>query len=89
MVILYLDFMYLYKLHELHEQNIYILISYSNTIDFHREWEYIYKKCKYKLRKSYVMFYVILMYMIFNILASVIQSNELRIFIKLLMVFAD
>ena len=56
MVILYLDFMYLYKLHELHEQNIYILISYSNTIDFHREWEYIYKKCKYKLRKSYVMF---------------------------------
>ena len=44
MVIFYLDFMYLYKLHELHEQNIYILISYSNTIDFHREWEYIYKK---------------------------------------------
>ena len=35
------------------------------------------------------MFYVILMYMICNILASVIQFNHLHIFIKLLMVFAD
>ena len=35
------------------------------------------------------MFYVILTYMLCNILACVIQFNYLRIFIKLLMLFAD